>query len=266
MRFIKTNGATLHIDHRPAAEGMPTIAFSNSLGTDFRIWDGVVAALPAGLGVLRVDTRGMGLSPLAPAEKVATHAADLAGLADALGLDAIVPCGLSIGGLIAQKFALDFPDRTRALILCCTGARIGNRHDWEARIATVRAEGIEIIGDATMARWFSPAFHAAAPDTVAAMRAMVVRQSVPGYAALCALLRDTDLTAELGAITVPTLAIAGGLDQSTPPALLEVVAAGVADGTLRVFDHLAHIPCVEEPETIAAAIAGFLAEKGLTHG
>ena len=266
MRFIKTNGATLHVDHRPAAAGAPTVAFSNSLGTDFRIWDGVVAALPAGWGLLRYDTRGMGLSSLSPSEDVATNAADLAALVDALKVDRVVPCGLSIGGLIVQRFALDFPDRVAALVLCCTGARIGNRHDWEARNATVRVEGLSVLGEVTMERWFSPRFRSAAPDVIVGMRAMLERQSVAGYAALCALLRDTDLFGEIGRIDVPVLGLAGSLDQSTPPELVERTVAAVKDGTHKVLDGLAHIPCVEAPETVAGAIGSFLKEKGIADG
>ncbi len=118
---------------------------------------------------------------------------------DVLAIDKVVPCGLSIGGLIVLKFAIDHPDRVAGLILTCTGARIGTRHDWEARIATVRSNGLGVLGEATMERWFSPAFRAAAPEVVDGMRAMLERQPVSGYAALCALLRDTDLTAETGA-------------------------------------------------------------------
>ncbi|UOM34405.1 3-oxoadipate enol-lactonase [Acuticoccus sp. I52.16.1] len=263
MRFIKTNGATLHVDHRPAEAGSPTIAFSNSLGTDMRIWDGVVAALPAAWGILRYDTRGQGLSTLSPSGDVATNADDLAGLCDALKLDKVVPCGLSIGGLIVLKFALDHPDRVAGLILTCSGARIGARHDWEARIATVRSQGLAVLGEATMERWFSPAFRAGAADVIDGMRAMLERQPVAGYASLCALLRDTDLTAETGRIAVPTLGIAGSLDQATPPDLLKETVAGIADGTYVELEGLAHIPCVEDPDRLAGAIARFIAEKGI---
>ncbi|WP_226581525.1 3-oxoadipate enol-lactonase [Acuticoccus sediminis] len=266
MRFIKTNGATLHVDHRPAQAGAPTIAFSNSLGTDFRIWDGVVDQLPAGWGVLRYDTRGQGLSPLAPSESVGANAADMIGLADAFGVGKIVPCGLSIGGLIALKATLDFPDRVAALVLCCTGARIGSRHDWEARIATVRSQGVGVLAEATMERWFSPKFRSDAPEVIDGMRTMLERQSAAGYAALCALLRDTDLTGDISAIEVPTLAIAGGLDQATPPDLLKETAAAVRNGTSVVFEGLAHIPCVEDPAKVGGTIAHFLKDRGIGRG
>lgn len=266
MRFIKTNGATLHAEHRPAKPGAPTIVFSNSLGTDFRIWDGLLAELPDGWGTIRYDTRGHGLSSLAPAEKVAPHAADIAAVADAFGVDKLVVCGLSVGGLIALKFAVDFPARLDALVLCCTGARIGNRHDWEARIATVRSEGLPAIRDSAMERWFSPGFRKHQGDVVTGVSAMFERQPVAGYASLCALLRDTDITGEIGAIEAPTLAVAGTIDPATPPELLQATAAAVADGTYVGIEGVSHMPCIERPAELAGEIGAFLAEKGVTGG
>lgn len=266
MRFIKTNGATLHAEHRPAKPGAPTVVFSNSLGTDFRIWDGLLAELPADWGTIRYDTRGHGLSTLSPADNVAANAADIAALADAFGVDKLIVCGLSVGGLIALKFAVDFPARLTALILCCTGARIGNRHDWEARIATVRSEGLPAIREGAMERWFSPGFRKRETETIAGVASMFERQPVAGYAALCALLRDTDITGEIGAIKVPTLAVAGTIDPATPPELLQATAAAVADGTYVGIEGVSHMPCIEKPAVLAAEITSFLAAKGVVHG
>lgn len=266
MPFLSSDGAILHYSYRAASDGAPTIVFSNSLGTDFRIWDGVVERLPDRFGVVRYDTRGHGLSDLAPAETAAVHAADIAALADAAGARKVVVCGLSIGGVIALQFAADHADRLAALVLCCTGARIGDRALWDARIATVRSDGLAAMVGATMERWFSPAFRAAEPEAIAGMTNMFVRQPAEGYAALSTMLRDTDLTGTLSSITVPTLAIAGALDAATPPELLKGTADEIADAEFVSVDGASHILSVERPDALAATLVRFLTAKGIAGG
>ena len=66
MNFVELNGITLHYKMINADSGKPVIVFSNSLGTDFRIWDDCVADLSADFAILLYDKRGHGLSALAP--------------------------------------------------------------------------------------------------------------------------------------------------------------------------------------------------------
>ena len=108
MRFVAIEGTAIHTAWRPAADGAPTLVFANSLGTDLRIWDEVVAALPAGLGILRYDKRGHGLSqPGEETDHLPRHVADLAGLIAEAGIGRHVVVGLSVGGVIAATgFAL----------------------------------------------------------------------------------------------------------------------------------------------------------------
>ncbi|WP_420393344.1 3-oxoadipate enol-lactonase [Acuticoccus sp.] len=265
MHFINCHDVTLHAAHRPAAGGAPTLAFSNSLGTDLRVWEGVMRALPGELGVLRYDTRGHGLSDLAPADTAAIHAGDIAALADHFELDRLVVVGLSIGGVIATKFAIDHAARCAGLVLVCTGAKIGAREAWDERVATVRTHGIERLADTTMERWFSHEFRESAPEVVAGMRNMVARQPATGYAALAEMLRDADLTGELSRIDCPAHAIAGALDEATPPDLLRATAEAIRGASFVAFEGCAHMVPVEAPERTAAELTRFLSRHGL-HG
>lgn len=266
MPFATLNGATLHYAARPAAEGAPTLLFSNSLGTDLRVWDALVPLLPAALGVVRYDTRGHGLSDAAPGEELATHVADVAALVAHLELRRVVMVGLSVGGVIAQGVAQTRPDLLCGLVLCCTAARIGTREDWQARIATVEADGLSALAAPTMERWFSPGFHQREPAILAGMVNMLTRQTPAGYVALCAMLGEADLTAEAGRIDIPTLAIAGSLDVSTPPALMQDTAARIRGARLEVIEGVAHIPCVEVPHEVASRIGAFLVQSELWRG
>src|SRR5271155_1703037 len=148
MRFAQIRDATLHVDVRPFAD-RPTVVFVNSLGSDLRIWDGVVAALAAAhIGAVRYDLRGHGLSDLgAPPNRMEAHIDDLAALMDHLKIERATICGISVGGMIALGLSHKHPEKVGALILCCTGHLIGTAEAWNARIAAVEEGGVASIAE-----------------------------------------------------------------------------------------------------------------------
>jgi len=264
MPFARLDGITIHYAYRPAREGAPTILFSNSLGTDFRIWGETAAALPDEFGIVFYDKRGHGLTDLAHGERLDLHVADVAGLIDLLGVERVVLCGLSVGGIIGQAFAAIHPHALAALVLCCTAARVGTAEAWDERIATVREKGIEALAAPVTERWFSAAFRAGEPGVIAGMTNMLTRQPAGGYAAICRMLRDTDLTEGAAGISVPTLGVACTEDGSTPPELVKGTIERIAGATFALIEGAGHIPCVERPRELAEILSAFLKEKGLT--
>lgn len=262
MKAAKINGVNLHYRLDGAGAG-PVLVFSNSLGTDFRIWDAVVERLPGSLRVLRYDKRGHGLSDLPddPAWGMGDHVADLTGLIEHLGIDAAVVCGLSVGGMIAQGIAAERPDLVKGMILCCTGAKIGSPEMWDERIETTMGPGIATMADGVMERWFTPAFRAGDPS-FPLWRNMLCRTTPGGYAGTCRAIRDTDLRESTARLDVPCLGIAGDKDGATPPDLVRETAALVSGSRFELVCDAGHIPCVEQPEALTGLIAGFLKEVG----
>ena len=103
MKFATINGISIHYQFDDAGAGKPLIVFSNSLATDFRIWQDCVDDLSADYSILRYDKRGHGLSGMGtPPYQIDDHVNDLVALMDHLGLSGAVVVGLSVGGLIAQ--------------------------------------------------------------------------------------------------------------------------------------------------------------------
>ena len=195
MRHVQVKGGGINVLETGSRDG-PSVVFVNSLGTDMRIWDEVVDRLPTDLHVVRMDKRGHGLSSLSPPSRtIADHAADLAGVLDAVGLRRTLVVGLSIGGMIAQVLAASRPDLVGALLLLDTAHRIGTRESWDTRIAAVRDGGMGAIADAVTERWFSAGFRRDHGDVVAAWRVLLERMSADGYVAACEAVRDGDLTA-----------------------------------------------------------------------
>ncbi|MCH9052257.1 MAG: 3-oxoadipate enol-lactonase [Proteobacteria bacterium] len=261
MPFAKINDAVMH--YQVSGSGTP-ILFSNSLGTDLRIWDAVVEMLGDGVRTIRYDTRGHGLSEHGDAPStIAGYAADVAGLLDFLEIESTVVRGLSVGGMIAISRAAARPDRVRGLVLCDTAPRIGTDEMWNERVKAIAEDGLEAHAGPILERWFSGEFRENQRHQLAAWRAMLVRTPKAGYLAVCAAVRDGDLTAQASAIGGPALCVRGGEDAATPPALVREMAAPIAESDFLSIDGAGHLPWIEQPAKMTAAIQALLKEKKL---
>ena len=260
MPFVSIGGVTLHHRYIEATGTARPIIFINSLGTDFRIWDDVVAKLTGEISMLVYDKRGHGLSDIgAGVRSMDDHADDLSALIDHFGFDKVVLYGLSVGGMVAQRLYARRPEAVEALILSDTAHKIGTAESWNTRIATVERDGIEAIADGIMKVWFTPDFHKGRAADLAGCRNMLTRQALPGYIGTCVALRDADFTDSARRIAVPTLCIVGDQDGSTPPDLVRSLAALIPGARFEVIRGAGHIPCVEQPDALANLIRDFVA-------
>lgn len=263
MAFDRLGDIVVH--HRQTGPvDAPLLVFVNSLGTDLRVWDDLLPRFADRFSCVRYDKRGHGLSDATPGPySMDELAEDLAHVLDARGAQGALVCGLSIGGMIAQALTRARPDLVRGLVLMDTAHKIGTAAMWSERIDAIRAGGIGSIADAILGRWFSASFHRDRPDELAGWRNMLTRTPLEGYLACCAAIRDADLTAAARAIAVPTLCMVGDQDGSTPPELVAELAQLIPDGQLATIAGAGHLPCVEQPDMVAAAILDFLAENRL---
>lgn len=266
MGFVRLNSGVLRCELRPASPGVraPALLLLNALGTSTIIWDGLLAQLVYPGAVLRLDQRGHGLSELGQAPySIAALAEDALGACDAFGLDSVVACGLSVGGLVAQELAARAPERVRALILCGTAARIGSREGWQARLEQLQAGGIQAIAEAVLGRWFAPDFGARAPELLRGYRCLLERAHLPGYLATVHALRDADLTEQTRRLRLPSLVVSGELDQATTPEDGRRLAACIPGARFELLAGAAHLLPVEKPRELASLIDGFLKELAL---
>ena len=260
MPFGRFNEMVLHCEDE-GPTGAPAVVFANSLGTDLRIWDGVVLKLGGGLRLLRYDMRGHGLSEAPPAPyALDDHAGDLAALMDARGFAGALVVGISVGGMVAMALANRRPDLARALVVCDTAHKIGTRETWDARIAAVRERGMAAIADQILQRWFAAEFQESRPEDFAGYRNMLVRTPVEGYVGTCATVRDADLTDAASKLALPVLCLAGAKDVVTPPDLVRSLAALLPSASFDMIPGAGHLPCVEQPEIMARHIGTFARE------
>jgi 3-oxoadipate enol-lactonase len=260
MSFIHAGGLTVHVDVSGPHDA-PPIVFVNSLGTNLHIWDAQAAALADRFRIVRYDMRGHGMTSFAPPGEdyaIATLADDLAALLDALRIERASVVGISIGGMVAQRFAAAYPRRVDALVLCATGSRIGSPDVWNARIEAITTRGMSAIVEGVVGRWFTPATHADRPDLVRGFSMMLKRTPVAGYAGCCAGIRDADLRADDTRITARTFVISGAADLVTPPASGAEIREAIPGARFEVIDDAAHMLCAERPEALDRLLGGFI--------
>jgi len=260
MKFATVGQVTLHYSREGSNTGVPLV-FINSLGTDLRIWDQLISSFSGRLPIIRYDKRGHGLSDCPPGPySIGDLSNDLINLLAYLEIDQIVLVGISVGGMIALDLAIRQPERIQALVLSDTAAKIGTTAYWKERIDAIQARGMDSMAEVILSRWFVPEFSAQRPADYQGYRNMLTRMPVAGYSGTCAAIRDADLRAAVGTIQVKTLVLCGAEDSATSPELVRGLADALPDGRFEVIEKAGHLPCVEQPEAMAAKIDRFLRE------
>jgi 3-oxoadipate enol-lactonase len=242
----------------------PVIGFSNSLGSDIRLWDNLVNHFKDQFRLIRYDKRGHGKSSITEEEcSIELLADDMVSLLKHLNVEQAIICGISVGGLIAQNVASTNPDLVKALILCDTGAKIGTDDFWLERMTLVTENGLEPISGSIVERWFSEDFKLHCKDEMEQWRQMLVQTSKVGYVAVCNALKNADLTLGSSTITHPTLCIGGDEDLSTPPELVKKLSQMIAGSSFKIINGAGHLPCIEKPDILANHIHKFIKENNL---
>lgn len=258
MPIINVSSARLHYRF-DGEDGAPVLVLSNSLGTNISMWDAQIPAFSKRFRVLRYDTRGHGQSAVTPGPySIGQLGRDVLAVLDALGLQRVHFCGLSMGGMIGMWVGVNAPERIDKLALCNTGARIGPPEVWNTRIDNVRKGGMEAIASAVLERWFTPGFRSRAPEAIEPVRRALVATPAEGYVACCAAVRDMDQREDLSRIQSPTLVIAGTQDAATPPADGRLIADRVRGARYVELD-AAHLSNIEAREQFTTEVIKFLA-------
>lgn len=250
----------LSLNHELDGAGTPLV-LTHGLGDSLRFWDPVAPALAAHHTLLRWDVRGFGASDKPPGPYSPTLLADdLVALLDVLRIDRVHLAGLSMGGVIGQRLALDHPDRLRSLILCSTSSELAPAAtaNWQRLADRIEQRG---FGDRARdaSRAFAESFVASHPEVVAAAGRQTAGNDPRAYAAAARAMSDYGWTAELARVRIPVLILQGLADRLTPPGGSVRMQRALPAARLLMFEETGHSLPLERPQRFADAVLGFTA-------
>jgi 3-oxoadipate enol-lactonase len=231
---IYGNGIGIH--YRIDGDGEQTLVLINGVGDDLDGWANQIADLvAAGLRVVSYDNRGVGQSSQPPGPyTTAEMAADLKALVSELELPPFHLAGVSMGGVIAQEYAVAWPGDLRSLVLANTFAVADpfTRAAFGTWATVAQTAGLAVMM-AVQAPWiYSPGFYAARPERVAELIAAAETSTQPAaaFAAQMAALNSHDCADRIGSVSVPTLVLAAADDIIIRPELSRQLFDALPDG------------------------------------
>lgn len=237
------------------------VVLIHGVGLDHTMWLPVMAAL-SDRRTIAYDMVGHGAArkPAGP-YTLGTFVDQLGAIVDAVDSE-IDLVGFSMGALVAQGFALSPRAgliRKMVLLNAVHDRSDADRQAIVARVAEVRAGLFAATVEPALQRWFTPAFAATHPASVAAVRQRLVDNDERSYADAYEVFAtaDADLVSRVAEITVPTLVATGSDDQRSTPAMAAALAAALPRGRSMILPGLRHLTPIEAPQLVADLIAEF---------
>jgi 3-oxoadipate enol-lactonase len=259
--FVQAGDIRMHYT-LDGPEGAPWVTFITGIANDTSLFTGQARALADRYRVLRYDLRGQGKTESTPGPySIASLAADLVALWDALGIKRSHLVALGLGGPVAMRVAIDRPSRLIALVPTCCRARMvpDFAARWHSLTADVMKGGIEAIVEPTAQRWFSEDFKAAHPEVLDGVREMIRGTSREGYLGIVAAFLGLDIEDEIELITVPTFFMGGADDMlGGPESLMRTLAAKVPGASYMPVPGAAHIANLQNEASYNALLRAFL--------
>ncbi len=258
MPFAQIGDGSFHYQVEGHGDAVTLV---HGVGADLESWDRVVPRLAPHFRVMRYDQRGHGESAKLPGPySLADLVGDLKSMLDACGLEKTHLVGFSLGGLVAQSFALAYPERLDRLVLISTiaGRSRDEQSKAQARARTLSQNGAAAHLSAATDRWFTDAFRLANPELLEWRRQKSLNNDPQCYAAAYRVLADNDLADDLHRILAPTLVMTGACDIGSTPRMATLMAERIPDARLQILPDLKHAVLLEAPDRIAEEIMGFV--------
>jgi 3-oxoadipate enol-lactonase len=259
----------------PAAETLPPAVHDTGDGPALLMlhafpleatqWDHQVAALSGGFRCIRPDLWGCGASPAPPddAPSLEGFAAAVLQALDVRGVERFAVMGSSLGGYLCFALWRAAPTRITGMVLVGTRSTADDdtkRHEREEQARHVLADNdVQDVVDAMVPRLVAPQ-HDSEAHIIDPLVGRIRRCTPQGIAyALRAMAGRPDSTADLAAMDVPALVVAGTEDRVIPPAETRALAQHLPQAQLVEIEHAGHLPNLEQYATFNDAVARFLA-------
>lgn len=256
-------GASLY--YEVMGDGEPLVLVHAGIA-DGRMWDGQFEAFAGRHRVVRYDMRGFGRT-VVTTEGAYSHHEDLRGLLDFLGIERARFVGCSMGGKTVIDFALEFPERTRALVL--VGPAVGGfepdvdpPEEWDELVAADGAGDLKRVSELEVRMWVDGPYRGpdrvdpAVRDLVREMNLIALKNEASGSGDEQPL--EPSAANRLAGIRVPTLVLVGDQDRPEIVAGADLLEERLPNGQKVVMSGTAHLPNMERPEEFNRIVLEFL--------
>ena len=259
MPKVFVNNVRMH--YIEAGQGTPLLLL-HGLGGSHEMWLPVMPELARSYRVIAGDHRGHGASDKPRGQySIRLFSNDWLALMEALKVDGAHVLGLSMGGAIAMRLAVEAPQRVRSLILVDTWAYPHPEFlaMLRQRLEKLSAGDLAVYAEAAIPQVFSPRFIQANPQVIADFRARLARASSDSLRSAIAACMSHDMQGTLARIQAPTLVVVGSEDRLLPRFHSEYLRRAIHQASLTVIAGSGHIPHLEVPERFLRVVREFLA-------
>jgi len=261
VAFVENQGARLYWDEQGSGEPLLLIM---GLRYPSYMWHRSRSVLAKSHRTIAFDNRGVGQSDVPPGVySIALMASDAAAVLNAAGVESAHLFGVSMGGMIAQEFALQYPKRVRSLILGCTAA--GGPHAVRAEPAALQALMRQGMTPEEAKETIIPFIYDAATPRERIDEDMAIRMkwypTPQGYAGQLQGIFGWEAYSRIAQISAPTLVIHGETDRLIPAANARLLAERIPGAKLALIPGASHIFETDQPSAAHHAILGFLADQ-----
>jgi pimeloyl-ACP methyl ester carboxylesterase len=257
----------LHDSRTVVGDDTPLLVLIHGVGLDRSVWRNQVGPLARRAPVLAYDLRGHGLSPDRPLPSgIGDYVADLRWLlTERLDAPLVDIVGFSLGGLIAQAYAIAHGDQVNRLVLSNTFAR--TPHEIESarqRLRSVQDEDRGRAIERSLERWFTPEYLERNRADLEWLVRRLASNDRTAYLAGHEITGTADggLAADLHRITAPALVLTGEDDVGASPEMAARLAGLLPDAEPQILAGCRHMSMIERPEDYLEAICDFLYAQG----
>jgi 3-oxoadipate enol-lactonase len=266
MPHLVSNGVNLYYEEHGSGEPLILImGFTvSSIG-----WHWNIPALAQDFRTIVFDNRGVGRSdkPDVP-YSMPMFADDTAGVLDGLGIEQAHVFGISMGGMIAQEFALRYPNRVKTLMLGCThcgGQRAVLSKDPDVLNILGNIEAVDVQQAALIMTKVAvtPWFMQQHMDVLLQLNQLAAQYPTPkhGMVRQMQAIQGHDTYERLPQLTMPPLVVTGKEDGLAPPENSVTLAQRIPNADLVILSNASHLFNIELPETTAEVVKGFIRRR-----
>ncbi|PCJ87517.1 MAG: hypothetical protein COA52_14035 [Hyphomicrobiales bacterium] len=235
-------------------DGKPVVLL-HPIGLDGSCWNDVAKRLSSKRKLIQVDLRGHGLSPVCPrTTSLADHADDVANLMTKLGISPCPVVGVSFGGMVATKLAINHSELVSTIVVSACPSAIPDkaRDALRARGDDAAQNGMAAIVPSTLERWFTVDFRNS--SKVAPFRKRLLDDDPLTWRDSWHAIAAMDFSAQLGDISLPVYCIHAEKDLGASYEALAATANGVQNGWLDVIHDAPHMVHIERPDEFSALV------------